>query len=411
MVAARAAGMVDGARLRAPGTRRPPRYRTEQGVFQAMSERLEQAVRAALAQVRDPASGRDLVSAGMVDGLAVKAGMVQFAIQVPRERARDSEPLRAAAERAVAAVPGVLSATVVLTAHRAEPAKPAAPSSAAPEPARAPPGAKPGQGQMLLPEVGAIVAVASGKGGVGKSTTAVNIAVALAMQGLRVGLLDADIFGPSLPQMLGTRERPRTEGQRIIPLSRWGLKAMSIGFLVEEETPMIWRGPMVMGALEQLMGQVEWGALDIMIVDMPPGTGDAQLTMSQRVPLAGAVIVSTPQDVALLDARRGVRMFERVGVKVLGLVENMSFFCCPNCGHQSDIFGHGGAKAEATRLGVEFLGELPLKLAIRELADAGTPIVAARPETEEAATYQRIATRLRAKLAENAAEGPRIVIE
>jgi ATP-binding protein involved in chromosome partitioning len=373
-----------------------------------MSERLEQAVRAALAQVRDPASGRDVVSAGMVDGLAVKAGMVQFAIQVPRERARESEPLRAAAERAVAAVPGVLSATVVLTAHRAEPAEPARKAPPA-EPARKSP---PAQGPMLLPQVGAIVAVASGKGGVGKSTTAVNIAVALAMQGLRVGLLDADIFGPSLPQMLGTRERPRTEGGRIIPLSRWGLKAMSIGFLVEEETPMIWRGPMVMGALEQLMGQVEWGALDIMIVDMPPGTGDAQLTMSQRVPLAGAVIVSTPQDVALLDARRGVRMFEKVGVKVLGVIENMSFFCCPNCGHQSDIFGHGGARAEAARLGVEFLGELPLKLAIRELADAGTPIVAARPETEEAAAYQRIASRLREKLAENAAaEGPRIVIE
>ncbi len=372
-----------------------------------MGDGLEQAVRNALRGVRDPVSGQDVISAGMVDGLAVKAGMVQFALQVPRERARESEPLRAAAERAAAGVPGVLSATVVLTAHRAEPAKPA------PEPGRkAPPGGTPGQGQMLLPDVGAIIAVASGKGGVGKSTTAVNLAVALAMQGLKVGLLDADIYGPSLPQMLGTRERPRTEGQQIIPLSRWGLKAMSIGFLVEEETPMIWRGPMVMGALEQLMGQVAWGKLDIMVVDMPPGTGDAQLTMSQRVPLAGAVIVSTPQDVALLDARRGVRMFERVGVKVLGLIENMAFFCCPNCGHQTDIFGHGGARAEAERLGVEFLGELPLKLAIRELADAGTPIVAARPETEEAATYQRIATRLREKLAEGAANpaGPKIVI-
>jgi ATP-binding protein involved in chromosome partitioning len=266
---------------------------------------------------------------------------------------------------------------------------------------------------MLLPDVGAIVAVASGKGGVGKSTTAVNLAVALASQGLRVGLLDADIYGPSLPQMLGTRERPRAEAQRIIPLQRWGLKAMSIGFLVEEETPMIWRGPMVMGALEQLMGQVEWGALDIMIVDMPPGTGDAQLTMSQRVPLAGAVIVSTPQDVALIDARRGVKMFEKVGVPVLGLIENMSFYCCPNCGHRADIFGHGGAQREAARIGVEFLGELPLKMAIRELADAGTPIVAAKPETEEAQAYQTIATRLRAKLAERAAApaGPRIVVE
>jgi ATP-binding protein involved in chromosome partitioning len=240
----------------------------------------------------------------------------------------------------------------------------------------------------------------------------VNLAVALAAQGLRVGLLDADIYGPSLPQMLGAREKPRTEGSRIIPLQRWGLKAMSIGFLVDEETPMIWRGPMVMGALEQLMGQVEWGALDVMVVDMPPGTGDAQLTMSQRVPLAGAVIVSTPQDVALLDARRGVKMFERVNVPVLGVIENMSYYCCPNCGHRAELFGHGGARAEAERLGVEFLGELPLKLAIRELADAGTPIVAARPETAEAAAYRAIAARLWAKLqGEGAAAGPRIVVE
>ncbi len=380
-----------------------------------MGETLEHAVRAALRAVRDPVTGQDVVSAGMIDGLAVKGGMVQFALQVPRDRARESEPLRAAAERAAGAVPGVLSATVVLTAHRAEPPKPAAAPAAHSHgaPAHAAPGGRstPGQGAMLLPEVGAIIAIASGKGGVGKSTTAVNLAVALAMQGLRVGLLDADIFGPSLPQMLGTQERPRAEGQQIIPISRWGLKAMSIGFLVEQETPMIWRGPMVMGALEQLMGQVAWGALDIMVVDMPPGTGDAQLTMSQRVPLAGAVIVSTPQDVALIDARRGVRMFEKVNVPVLGLIENMSFFCCPNCNHRTDIFGHGGAKLEAERLGVEFLGELPLKLAIRELADAGTPIVAARPESEEAQAYQRIATRLREKLAARGAAGPKIVID
>ncbi len=372
-----------------------------------MGETLEAAVRAALRAVRDPVTGRDVVEAGMVEGLTARDGMVQFAIQVPRERARDSEPLRAAAERAAAGVRGVLSATVVLTAHRAEaPAQPAPPPPAGRK-------APPGQGPMLLPEVQAIVAVASGKGGVGKSTTAVNLAVALAAQGLRTGLLDADIYGPSLPQMLGTRERPRAEGQRIFPLHRWGLKAMSIGYLVDEETPMIWRGPMVMGALEQMMGQVEWGALDILVVDMPPGTGDAQLTMSQRVPLAGAVIVSTPQDVALLDARRGVRMFEKVGVPVLGVVENMSFYCCPNCGHREEMFGHGGARAEAERLGVEFLGELPLKVAIRELADAGTPIVAARPETDEARTYARIAARLWEKVSARPAgqAGPRILVE
>jgi ATP-binding protein involved in chromosome partitioning len=312
------------------------------------------------------------------------------------------EPVRAAAEAAARAVPGVISATAVLTAHRAEAAPAARP--AAPRGPASP-------GPMLLSDVRAIIAVASGKGGVGKSTTAVNLAVALAADGLKVGLLDADIYGPSLPQMLGTRERPRSEGQRIIPLSRWGLKAMSIGFLVEEETPMIWRGPMVMGALEQMMGQVTWGPLDVMIVDMPPGTGDAQLTMSQRVPLAGAVIVSTPQDVALLDARRGVRMFEKVNVPVLGLIENMSFFCCPNCNHRSDIFSHGGARREAERLGVEFLGELPLKLEIRELADAGTPIVMARPDSDEAQTYRRIARRVWEKAAAKADAAPKIVME
>jgi ATP-binding protein involved in chromosome partitioning len=336
----------------------------------------------------------------MVQGLVVRDGMVHFALQVAREAAASLEPLRATAESAARAVPGVISATAVLTAHRAEaPARPAAPRGPA------------SPGPMLLSDVRAIIAVASGKGGVGKSTTAVNLAVALAADGLKVGLLDADIYGPSLPQMLGTRERPRSEGQRITPLSRWGLKAMSIGFLVEEETPMIWRGPMVMGALEQMMGQVAWGPLDVMIVDMPPGTGDAQLTMSQRVPLAGAVIVSTPQDVALLDARRGVRMFEKVNVPVLGLIENMSFFCCPNCGHRADIFSHGGARREAERLGVEFLGELPLKLEIRELADAGTPIVMARPESDEAQSYRRIARRVWEKAAAKADAAPKIVLE
>ena len=367
-----------------------------------MADDLAAAVTKALTAVKDPASGQDVVAAGMVQGLVVRDGMVHFALQVAREAAASMEPVRAAAEAAARAVPGVISATAVLTAHRAEPAPAARP--AAPRGPATP-------GPMLLSDVRAIIAVASGKGGVGKSTTAVNLAVALAADGLKVGLLDADIYGPSLPQMLGTRERPRSEGQRIIPLSRWGLKAMSIGFLVDEETPMIWRGPMVMGALEQMMGQVAWGPLDVMIVDMPPGTGDAQLTMSQRVPLAGAVIVSTPQDVALLDARRGVRMFEKVNVPVLGLIENMSFFCCPNCNHRSDIFSHGGARREAERLGVEFLGELPLKLEIRELADAGTPIVMARPDSDEAQTYRRIARRVWEKAAAKADAAPKIVME
>jgi ATP-binding protein involved in chromosome partitioning len=367
-----------------------------------MADDLAAVVTKALAAVKDPASGQDVVAAGMVQGLVVRDGMVHFALQVAREAAASMEPVRAAAEAAARAVPGVISATAVLTAHRAEAAPAARP--AAPRGPASP-------GPMLLSDVRAIIAVASGKGGVGKSTTAVNLAVALAADGLKVGLLDADIYGPSLPQMLGTRERPRSEGQRIIPVSRWGLKAMSIGFLVEEETPMIWRGPMVMGALEQMMGQVAWGPLDVMIVDMPPGTGDAQLTMSQRVPLAGAVIVSTPQDVALLDARRGVRMFEKVNVPVLGLIENMSFFCCPNCNHRSDIFSHGGAKREAERLGVEFLGELPLKLEIRELADAGTPIVMARPDSDEAQTYRRIARRVWEKAAAKADAAPKIVME
>ncbi|WP_376089707.1 Mrp/NBP35 family ATP-binding protein [Roseomonas sp. CCTCC AB2023176] len=364
---------------------------------------LEAAVRSALAGLRDPATGRDLAAAGMIGGIAARDGMVQVELAVPRDRARGLEPLRAAAEAAVRGVPGVLSATVVLTSHRdAQPAPPPRAPAA---------GQRAGGGPMLLREVGAVIAVASGKGGVGKSTTAVNLACALAQSGLRVGLLDADVYGPSLPLMLGAAGKPDVVGDRIQPVRCWGLHAMSIGFLVDQESPMVWRGPMVMGALEQMMTQVAWPALDVMVVDMPPGTGDAQLTMSQRVPLRGAVIVSTPQDVALLDARRGIRMFEKVNVPVLGLIENMSFFCCPNCNHRSDIFGHGGARAEAGRLGVEFLGELPLKLAIREAADAGNPIVLAQPESDEAAAYRRVAARVWDKAKTPAAAGPRITVE
>jgi ATP-binding protein involved in chromosome partitioning len=376
---------------------------------------LEAAVRSALGRLRDPASGWDIVSAGMLGGVSVRDGMVQVELAVPRERAREMEPLRAAAEAAARGVPGVISASAVLTAHREGPS----PGPAQGSGPGSGPGAGPGPqghggrapGAMLLQDAGAVIAVASGKGGVGKSTTAVNLAVALAQKGLRVGLLDADIYGPSLPQMLGAHERPRTDGNRIMPIEAWGLKAMSIGFLVDQETPMIWRGPMVMGALEQMMSQVEWGALDVMVVDMPPGTGDTQLTMSQRVALRGAVVVSTPQDVALLDARRGIRMFEKVNVPVLGLIENMSYFCCPNCNHRSEIFGHGGARLEAERLGVEFLGELPLTLSIREHSDAGRPVVLAAPDSHEAQAYRAIADRVWAKAGGARAAGPRIVVE
>ncbi len=366
----------------------------------ASSQISPEALRGVLRGIKEPGSGRDIVAAGLVEGLEVREGLVQVTLLTDRARAAAMEPVRREVEAVLARQPGVVNATAVLTAHK---------QGAAPQAAAGPAG-KPA---LLLPGVKAIVAVASGKGGVGKSTVAVNLAVALARQGLSVGLLDADIYGPSLPRMLGVARKPEVEGDRMQPITAWGLRCMSVGFLVEEETPMIWRGPMVMGALEQMMGQVNWGSLDVMVVDMPPGTGDAQLTMAQRVALTGAVIVSTPQDIALIDARRGVRMFEKVRVPVLGLAENMSFFCCPACGHRAEIFGHGGARLEAQRLGTEFLGEIPLLLDIRAAADAGTPIVAAAPDSAGAQAFAALAERVRAKVTgtpEGRAAGPRIVV-
>ncbi len=365
----------------------------------------------ALRAIRDPATGRDIVSAGLVEGIELRGGLVQLTLLTDRAKAAAMEPVRREAVAALARQPGVTNATAVLTAHKtAAPAAPAPSHSHSHGPRGAgPAGQRP---SLLLPDIGAIVAVASGKGGVGKSTVAVNLAVALARQGHRTGLLDADIYGPSLPRMLGLARKPEVRGDRMLPVEAWGLKAMSIGFLVEEETPMIWRGPMVMGALEQMLGQVVWGALDILVIDMPPGTGDAQLTISQRLALAGAVIVSTPQDIALIDARRGVRMFERVNVPVLGMVENMSFFACPNCGHHAEIFGHGGARQEAHRLGTDFLGEVPLLLEVRSSGDAGTPITAAAPDGEAARAFDGIARRVWDKVSGRPVNaGPRIIVE
>ena len=366
----------------------------------------------ALSLVREPDQDKDIVSLGIVTGLVIKDGNIGFAIEVDPKRGPHLEPLRKAAEDAVDKVPGVLSATAVLTAHSSS-------SSGGGQPAtqqRPQVESSSGGARELAPGVKAIVAVASGKGGVGKSTTAINLAMALSASGLTVGILDADIYGPSLPRMMGITDKPSSEDGRILqPLEKHGVKCMSIGFLVPEDSPTIWRGPMVMSALEQMLRDVAWGELDVMVVDMPPGTGDAQLTMSQRVPLAGAVIVSTPQDIALLDARKGLNMFRKVDVPVLGIIENMSTFICPHCGGQSDIFGHGGARAEAELLGVDFLGEVPLHMDIRKTSDAGDPIVVSAPDGPHALAYHGIAEAVWAKVAPSGdgvgrREAPRIVM-
>jgi ATP-binding protein involved in chromosome partitioning len=375
----------------------------------------KEQVLASLAAVKGP-DGAPLTQTGKLSDVVVSDGKVFFSITVDAAVVQQWEPVRKAAEAAVRAVPGVRSAMVALTGERAAGAARSAPPPAKPPGSghghtHAPRGERPVQGP---PGVGAIVAVASGKGGVGKSTTAINLALGLRDLGLKVGVLDADIYGPSVPKLLAIRGRPETlGGNRLRPMQGYGLTVMSIGFLVAEDTPMIWRGPMVMSALTQMLREVEWGTLDIMIVDMPPGTGDAQLTMAQQVPLAGAVIVSTPQDLALIDARRGVEMFKRVNVPVLGIIENMSYFVCPKCGERHDIFSHGGAHAEADKLGVPFLGEVPLHMAIRETSDSGRPVVATDPDGPHAKVYREIAQRVREQLAGKGAgrAAPKIVIE
>ncbi len=362
----------------------------------------EQDIRNALSVLKGPDGKTPFLRSGLFGGVSIQGDKAYLSLIADPAQVKALELLRTEVERAVLSVKGIDKALVTFTAER-------------PPQAGAAPGtrAQGANARAMIPGVKHIVAVASGKGGVGKSTVSANLALALAAQGMKVGILDADIYGPSLPKLFGINRKPEIDENKIMqPLEAFGLKVMSIGFLVEEETPMIWRGPMVMSALQQMMREVNWGTLDILIVDMPPGTGDAQLTMAQSVSLAGAVIVSTPQDLALIDARRGIAMFKRVEVPILGLIENMSFFLCPECGTRSDIFDHGGARHEAERLDVPFLGEVPLHMDIRALSDAGTPIVAKTPDGPHAKLFLDIAAAVKTRLEGGVVrQGPKIVIE
>jgi ATP-binding protein involved in chromosome partitioning len=369
-----------------------------------MADVTKENVLETLKTVRGPDLEHNIVELGMVSDIFISDSKVYFSITVPADQAAELEPLRQAAERVVSEMPGAKGALVTLTADKKAGAAPPKPAPGEAQHAhghshphsQAPQAAPQGRGAKIgVPGIGAIIAVASGKGGVGKSTTAVNLALALLANGLRVGMLDADIYGPSMPRLLKISGRPQQiENRIIVPMENYGLKVMSMGFLVDEETAMIWRGPMVQSALMQMLREVAWGELDVLVVDMPPGTGDAQLTMAQQVPLAGAVIVSTPQDLALIDARKGLNMFRKVEVPVLGIVENMSYFIAPDTGARYDIFGHGGARLEAERIGVPFLGEVPLTINIRETSDAGTPVVVSDPDGVIAGVYRDIATKV-----------------
>ncbi len=352
-----------------------------------MTNLSKQTVQETLAKIIDPDTGRDVISDGRVQGIHIQEGKVRFAVVVSPDEGPSKESLRQACENAVAAMPGVGSVTAVLTAERSGGGPP--PQRQKPTPLDAPPKSAGG-----IDNVKAVIAVASGKGGVGKSTTAVNLALALKALGRRVGLLDTDIYGPSIPRLMGLSGKPETDGKVLKPMENYGIKCMSIGFLVEEKTAMIWRGPMVVSAINQMISEVKWGELDVLVLDLPPGTGDAQLTIAQKVPLNGAVIVSTPQDIALLDARRGIGMFDKVKVPTFGIVENMSYFVCPHCGQPSHIFGHGGAETEAQARDVPFLGAIPLHIDIRTTSDAGTPIVATDPAGEHAQCYLEVASRV-----------------
>lgn len=341
-------------------------------------------VLAALKGITNPATGTDLVSSDIVSALTVDDGKVRFVMEVDAAQGDAMEPVRAAAVAAIKKLAGVESVTGLLTAHTNEP--PALQVGRHPTAS---------QGPQKIPGVDRIIAVASGKGGVGKSTVSANLAVALAAQGKKVGMLDADVYGPSQPRMLGVSGRPASpDGKTILPLRNHGVTLMSIGLMVQEGEAVVWRGPMLMGALQQMLGQVQWGNLDVLIVDLPPGTGDAQMTLAQKAELSGAIVVSTPQDIALLDARKALDMFDKMGTPVFGIIENMSTYICPQCGHEDHIFGHGGARREAEKLGLPFLGEIPLNLDIRLAADGGAPIVVSKPDSPQAQAFTAIARKL-----------------
>ena len=366
-----------------------------------MSEITAEQVLDALKTIKDPDQNQNIVELGMISGLQLKDGHVAFGIEVDAKRGAKLEPLRKEAEQKVHDLPGVLTVTAVLTAEREMESVKEKPSTN--QPPNTPPGTQPAAFQKMdLLGIDSVIAIASGKGGVGKSTTAVNLALAMATNGKRVGLLDADIYGPSIPLMLGITEKPtQTASGLIAPLENHGIKCMSIGFLIDEATAMIWRGPMATGALEQLIKDVAWGELDCLVIDLPPGTGDIHLTMAQRIPLSGAVIVSTPQDIALADARKGMNMFKKVDIPVFGLIENMSYFNCPHCGERTEIFSHGGARKESEKLGMDFLGEIPLDTIIRETSDSGNPVVISEPSSIHSNSYRNIGDSIWSKIDES----------
>jgi ATP-binding protein involved in chromosome partitioning len=347
----------------------------------------EKSIAQALSAIADPQTGQDIVSAGLVRAVAIESGAVRFVLEIGDRDPGLMEPVRQRAEATVQQLAGVSSVSAAMTAPAKQKAPPSLKIGRHPTPERA--------GPQKLPGIDHVIAIASGKGGVGKSTLSANLAVALAMEGRRVGLLDADVYGPSQPRMLGVSGRPASpDGKTIIPLRNHGVTMMSLGLMTKEGEAVVWRGPMLMGALQQMLGQVEWGELDVLLVDLPPGTGDVQLTLAQKTQLDGAIVISTPQDVALLDARKGIDMFNKTKTPILGLIENMSTHICSNCGHEEHLFGHGGVANEARQLGVPLLAEIPLHIDIRLAADAGTPIVMSQPESPAALAYRDVAKRL-----------------